>query len=57
MKSDQKCFEVKLTGWQTIVASSKEEASEKFDAMLRSGFKAIDLRWKEVKVQSLDDDE
>lgn len=52
-----KCFDMKVVGYQTIAAESEEEALEKFDQMMRDGFKVIDLRWKSVEAESLNEED
>ena len=46
----KQCYDVKVTGFEEIVAESEEEALEKFNQMLENGYKVIDLRWKVVVV-------
>ena len=45
-------FEIKVIGFESVVADSEEEALEKFDQMLRNGYTVMDLRWKSVQVEN-----
>ena len=49
-------FEVKVTGWESIQADTEEEALEKFELLMASGYKVSDLRWKTVKADQTEDD-
>lgn len=49
-------YEVKVTGWESVEADSAYEAAEKFDQMMREGYKVSDLRWKTVSTGDEDEE-
>ena len=50
-KTTDKVFDIKVTGYEAIHAATEEEALEKFDQLMRSGYKVSDLRWKTVETE------
>lgn len=50
-------YDIKVTGYEAIQADSEEEALEKFEQLMVSGYKVSDLRWKTVSVGSTGEDE
>lgn len=49
-------FEVKVTGWETIQADTEEEALERFELLMSSGYKVSDLRQKTVTADRNEDE-
>jgi len=45
-----KSFEVKVTGFESIMAKNEEEALKKFEILMQKGYSISDLRWKSIEV-------
>lgn len=50
-------FDIQVTGYEAIQAETEEEAMEKFDGMMRDGYKVLDLRWKSVTCTKISETE
>lgn len=53
--SAMRTFELRVTGFVTIKAETKEEALDTFEDLMNLDFLVKDLRWKSVDVEANDE--